>query len=251
PSWLHYSSHTMNEGIFLGISLLGIFFYVREQYLYSGLSLGFAFLMRPFVIWLILPLLFIEYSRRNRRTFVILLTATVLLPLLWALVSQALWHTPLKNITKHYQRVQDYFSSPFLVFFTSTFAPHYSLGKKIYFWLIYLLSIYALINLYMEQRSRNLTIKKNHQIFTHNKLGGGFFWWFLLSFCFYSVLSSPWAFECFDRYILSCHPAFIIGLRRLLPRYKFSIILLAVISLIISIYWDHNLISVWKVRNLF
>ncbi len=254
PSWVHYSSHTMNEGIFLGISLLGIYFYVRQQPFYSGLSLGFAFLIRPFIIWLILPLLFIEFSQRKWRTFLILLFATILLPLLWAFVSLALWHTPLKNITQCYQCVQGYSSPPFLVFFSSIFAPHYSLGKKIYFWLIYLLSIYALINLYGGQKSKNLIMQSqsNHQNFSNTKLGAIlYFWWFLLSFCSYSLLSSPWAFECFDRYILSCHPAFIIGLRRLFPRSKLTLIILALISFVISLYWDHNLIAIWKERNLF
>ncbi|MCD6384198.1 hypothetical protein J7M23_00320 [Candidatus Sumerlaeota bacterium] len=236
PSWFHYSTHAMSEGIFVGVSMLALYFWIKQKSLPAGLVLGFAFLIRPVALWLILPILIINLIQRKWQSALLFALGTLLIPGCWIFVSLSVWHSLIKNIATHFHRVQNYYSPPFWVFLTSTFSPHYSFFKKLYFWLNYFISIYALIALY---RGRASLI---------NLL---FFWWLILSLVFYTGVSSPWAFECFDRYILSCLPALIVGLKRLFPRNRWGVLMIAFLSFAISLYWDHNLIAIWTRQNHF
>jgi len=64
------------------------------------------------------------------------------------------------------------------------------------------------------------------------------------------MLSSQWTFGCLDRFLITCLPPILLGLRRILPRHPVIYAIILLLSLAIGLYWNHNMIHALQAKGL-
>lgn len=235
PSWLLYSSLAMSEGLFLGCSLLGLYLFHQNRDIQAALVLGFATVVRPVGVLLFLAIAVAMFMERDFRALVRFGIAFLVIPLVWAFISKLTWGAFGKNFATYLERD---FDIPLRALIVETLRPQVSLLKKLLVWGHVLLGIGGFILLVWSWMRERTTLKFVLIV------------WLGLSLVFYFMLSSQWTFGCLDRFLITCLPPILLGLRRILPRHPVVYAIILLLGLAIGLYWNHNMIHALQTKGL-
>ncbi len=235
PSWLLYSSLAMSEGLFLGCSLLGLYLFHENRDIQAAMVLGFATVVRPVGVLLFLAIAVAMFMERDFRALVRFGIAFLVIPLVWAFISKLTWGAFGKNFATYLERD---FDIPLRALIVETLRPQVSLLKKLLVWGHVLLGIGGFILLVWSWMRERTTLKFVLIV------------WLGLSLVFYFMLSSQWTFGCLDRFLITCLPPILLGLRRILPRHPVVYAIILLLGLAIGLYWNHNMIHALDTKGL-
>lgn len=238
PSWLLYSSLAMSEGLFLGCSLLGLYLFQQERDVLGGLVIGFATVVRPVGVFLFLAIAAAILMEREYRALVRFGLAFVVIPLVWGFISKLTWGTFGKSVAALYGYLERDFDIPLRAVIVETLKPQVSLLKKLLVWGHVVLGIGGFVLLvrgWMRERTGLMLV---------------LIVWLGLSLVFYFMISTKFTFDCLDRFLITCLPPIMVGLKRILPRHLAVYALVLLLGLAIGLYWNHNMIQALEMKGM-
>jgi len=230
PSWFLFSSLNATEGFFLFVNLWGISLIWNNKRPHLGcVILGISALVRPFAVFAIAAILLGEFLQtRSWRIFLSAFLCSVPM-LLWLGFCRIYYGAIFHNVNQ-YSDIwgNQVFDWPFrALVFHSLKNPR--ILKLCLVWGTVLFSLAAAF----------LALRK----WFHDKRSDTWFvlaFWQIFSCLFYFSLGSANPFTSIDRYILTALPAQIASLESLAPRRKIFFYIVAILTLMIVVYWNRN-----------
>lgn len=236
PAWILFTTTNMSEGMFVVLSLFSLIFFTRQRYYAAAFLLGYAHIVRPVALLLFLPMLIVMSLENSWKKVFTSVLIFLVIPVLSAVLQKIYFGSSIHNV-KMYLSCDFALTLPFSSIINATISPDISLIKKLYVWAVIALSLLAFG-----------TLMKQY-LATRTSFDFLLLLWLGLSLLFYLALASKWTFFCIDRFILTCLPAIMYGLRKMLPRNN-GIIAGIILSLAICVYWNVNMIKALDIDYL-